>query len=396
MTDDASSRLGVLMVTGAYYPELSGGGLQARAVVHALKRRVNFMVLTTSIQPALPAHQDDDGVAVYRILVRIGQRASELTAALKTVAFFARTQHRFQIVNVHGFSRKSVLLHRLSRLLGKRFVLTLQTGGHDEPAAVRALGAAAFTAYADADLVISVSPSLARAYVDGGLPETKLRRVSNAVDTERFRPATDGERRALRRELDLPEHQPIVLFVGYFSSDKRPDVLYDAWARINTPSSTLVFVGATESKYKEVDPALADRIRAKAEASGRLVSVRFVPPTPAIEKYFRSADVYVLPSCREGLPIALLEAMSCGLPCVATRLEGSTDSIIQNGTNGWLVDADHLAGYTAAMQRLLSDVELAHRIGTAARARVVAQYSIKQTAEQWLAAYREVLSGVAH
>jgi glycosyltransferase involved in cell wall biosynthesis len=96
------------------------------------------------------------------------------------------------------------------------------------------------------------------------------------------------------------------------------------------------------------------------------------------------------------LPIALLEAMSCGLPCVATRLEGSTDTIIQNGTNGWLVDADHLAGYTAAMQRLLIDAELAHRIGAAARARVLEQYSIRQTAEQWLAAYREVLSGVAH
>jgi glycosyltransferase involved in cell wall biosynthesis len=387
----SSARLGVLMVTGAYYPELSGGGLQARGVVQALKDRVDFMVLTTSVRPELPVHSSENGVPVYRICVHIGRRTSELVAALKTIAFVMRARHRFQIVNVHGFSRKSVLLHRLTRFLGKRFVLTLQTGGHDEPAAARALGSAAFQAYAGADLVISVSPALARAYVEGGLPEAKLRLVSNAVDTDRFRPATDAERAAARRELNLPATRPIVLFVGYFSADKRPDVLYDAWARIEGLSSLLVFVGATESRYLEVDPAIAIEIRRKAEADGHLDAVRFVPPTLAIEKYFRAADVYVLPSRREGLPIALLEAMSSGVACVATRLTGSTDSIIQDGTSGRLVEVDDLDGYTRAIAGLLRDPELARRLGAGARTRILERYSIRQTAEQWLAAYHEVI-----
>jgi glycosyltransferase involved in cell wall biosynthesis len=388
--------LGVLMVTGAYYPELSGGGLQARGVVHALKDRVDFMVLTTSIHPELPARSSDDGVPVYRIFVHIGRRTSEVLAAVKTIAFFMRGRHRFQIVNVHGFSRKSVLLHRLTRLLGKRFVLTLQTGGHDEPAAARALGHAAFAAYAGADLVISVSPALARAYVDGGLPEAKVRVVANAVDTDRFRPPLPDERVAIRRELGLPLDTPIVLFVGYFSADKRPDVLYEAWSRIDAPVSTLVFVGATESRYKEVDPAIAEQIRRKVEANGQRQAVRFVAPTLAIEKYYRAADVYVLPSQREGLPIALLEAMSSGLACVATRLPGSTDSIIEDGTSGRLVDADDPNGYSDAIAALLRDRHLALRLGAAARARALARYSIRHTAEQWLAAYREVVGDAQH
>ena len=384
--------LGVLMVTGAYYPELSGGGLQARAVVQALKARLNFMVLTTSIQPELPAHAVEDGVPIYRILVRVGRRTSELLAGLKTVLFFARTQHRFDIVNVHGFSRKSVLLHRLARLAGKRFVLTLQTGGHDEPTAARALGPRAFHAYANADLVISVSPGLARAYLDGGLPESKLRRVPNAVDTNRFRPATDEERAALRQELRLPHERRVVLFVGYFSTDKRPDVLYDAWSRVYANrNSILVFVGATESSYQEVNAAMAPAIRGRAEAEGRANDVMFVAPTRAIEKYYRAADVYVLPSRREGLPIALLEAMASGLACIATRLEGSTDSIIDDGASGLLVDISDVDGFAGALARVLSDPEYARALGRAARQRVVERYSIEQTASQWLAAYQEVV-----
>jgi glycosyltransferase involved in cell wall biosynthesis len=183
-----------------------------------------------------------------------------------------------------------------------------------------------------------------------------------------------------------------VLFVGYFSADKRPDVLYDEWSRVQAGASVLVFVGATDSRYQEVDPEIAARIRRHAAAAARLDDLVFVPPTPAVDKYFRAADVYVLPSRREGLPIALLEAMSCGLACVATRLEGSTDTIIEHGMSGVLVDTDDDGGFARALTDLLTNPSLAKRMGDTARTRVIERYSIDRTAEQWLSAYREVLN----
>ena len=381
------------MVTGAYYPELSGGGLQARAVVRALADRVTFAVLTTSSDRRLPRRAEEDGVRIRRVFVDPRSAASQLRAAVGLALSFVRSARRFDIVNVHGFSRKAILLVLLCRLLRKRFVLTLQTGVHDEPAGVRGLGALAYWAYRQADMYLSVSPGLSRAYRDAGLPSSRLRQISNAVDTERFRPASPAERASLRSELGLPGDVPIVLFVGFFSRDKRPQLLYEAWAPTAADcESMLLFIGATKSAYGEVDSALADSIRDRAAAAGLADRVLFVESSHAIERYFRAVDLYALPSIREGFPIALLEAMSSGLPCIATRLNGATDVIIDDGVNGLLVEPDDAAGFTAGIRFVLSDRGAAARLGSAARQTVGDKFSIERTSRDWLGAYRDLSS----
>jgi glycosyltransferase involved in cell wall biosynthesis len=393
---DSGRRPAVLMVTGAYYPELSGGGLQAREVVRALRGAAVFTVLTTSTDPLLPARSDEDGVAVWRIAVDVRSASSQLAAAVRIVAAFFWLAPRFDIVNLHGFSRKAILLVALSRLLRKRFALTLQTAVHDEPESALAMGRAAYWAYAHADLYLSVSPGLSRAYLGAGLPPARLRQVCNAVDVERFKPAGADERRALREELGLPLDRALVLFVGYFSRDKRPDLLYEAWSRMEMDAgsrpSAIVFVGATLPTYQEVDVGLAGAIRERARARGVADRLFFVESTRTLEKYFGAVDLYVLPSIREGLPIALLEAMSSRLPCVATRLPGSTDVLIQHGVNGLLVEPDDPAALAESIRSLLSDSEAAARLGAAARETVMDRYSIQRTAPAWLSAYQELVS----
>jgi glycosyltransferase involved in cell wall biosynthesis len=378
------------MVTGAYFPELSGGGLQARGIIQALRDRVDFAVLTTSADRLLPSRSSEDGVPIRRVHVDIMSVWSTLTAGVRIAGAFLRSAAWIDAVNLHGFSRKAILLVALSRVFGKRFILTLQTGLHDEPAGVRATGSIAYWAYRHADLYLSVSPGLSRAYLSAGLPAGRLRQVSNAVDTQRFRPSTPQERGSLRRELGLPDDVPVVLFVGFFSRDKRPDVLFDAWAQ--TPgkrASTLVLVGATRSAYQEVDETLAETIRERAAARGLSDHLFFVEPTPAIDRYFRAADVYVLPSVREGLPIALLEAMASGVACIASRLPGSTDTLIDDEVNGLLVAPDDRDGFARAIARLVDDPDAAARFGAAARGTVVERYSLDRAASAWLAAYAE-------
>jgi glycosyltransferase involved in cell wall biosynthesis len=388
---DVARSPAVLMVTGAYFPELSGGGLQARAVVRALAGRARFTVLTTSIDPSLPARASEDGVPIYRIYVDPRHALSRIWATLRlTAALFALRRH-VDIVNLHGFSKKAVLIALFCRLFRKPYVLTLQTGGHDEPAGARTQGRLTAWAYGAADRYLSVSPGLSAAYRAAALPADRLRQVSNAVDVDRFRPARLGERDEIRDQLDLPRDRCLILFVGFFGRDKRPDWLFDAWAALPAPvrsRSGLVFVGRTDAAHAEVDARLASAIRASAAHHGVERSIWFVESTLEIERYFRACDMYALPSIREGLPIALLEAMATGLACIATSIAGSTDTLLEHRGTGWLVPADDGSAWTAALQTLISDEEERRRCGAAAREVIVSKYAINATAPLWLAEYR--------
>jgi glycosyltransferase involved in cell wall biosynthesis len=237
-----------------------------------------------------------------------------------------------------------------------------------------------------------VSPGLSSAYERAGLDRRRLRQVCNAVDVDRFRPSSTDERRAIRASLGLPQ-TAIVLFVGFFSRDKRPYLAYRAWARIarSTPS-VLVFAGATAKTYLEVDPDLIETIRGAAAADGLADRIVFAGVTPRVDEYFRAADVYILTSIREGLSRSLLEAMSSGLSVVATRLPGSTDGMIRHEVNGLLVAPDDEDGFARALERVLTDRDARCRLGASARQTVVDRYSIRETAGAWLAGYRELLS----
>jgi len=386
-----------MLVTGAYYPEISAAAVQCRAVASALRGRADVSVLTTGVDPALPGESIVDGVAVHRVHVDVASRASKIAASMRLAMHLLHARRRYGIIHVHGFSQKNVPVAILARLLGKRLVLSLHTAGQDEPRAAARRGRIASWAFTSPDLVLSVSPDLVARWDAEQLPQDRIRLVPNGVDTARFRPADDRERAEIRRALGWPLDRPVVLFVGFFSRDKRPDLLFSAWRRVVDAGvrSRLALVGAKGAGYYEIDASLVDEIRRRAAASGCADEVLFVDPTHEIDKYFRAADVYVLPSVREAHPLALLEAMACGLPCVATRLPGSTDVLIDDRVNGRLFPPDDEMALAAALQDVLVNPPLARAIGRRARETAAARYDIGRTADGWLSAYRSVLDGEA-
>jgi len=385
---------GILMVTGAYWPELSGGGLQCRTMMQALRGRFVFRVLTTCTDRALPADDVVDGIPVKRIHVDVTSAMSKLRAAMATLWFFVSRQSTFDVVHLHGFSQKSVLLVLLARLFGKKVVITIHTADQDEPEGVRRLGAFAYQRYVSADQFIAISPRLAENYRRAGLPENRLAVASNAVDTDRFSPVDAAERRRLRAELDAaPVDLPWILFVGFFSADKAPDVLADAWLQLHQAGlrSSLVLVGASRSAYHEVDASIAERIRIEAIDAGAADLLHFAGEVRDVEKYHRAADVFVMPSVREAFGMSLVEAMACGKPVIATRIPGVTDTIVEDGKTGILVAPRDADGLAAAIRSVLDDSAAAAAMGARARAAVMQRFALDAAAERWSAIYRKVI-----
>ena len=376
---------GILMVVGSYHPEVTGGATQCRLLIRALKEKFGFMVLASTRDTELPRRNEVDGVYVTRIPVQLESRVSFFKAFFKFLSFLLNCRKNFRIIHMHGFTTKSVLLLFVSKLFRKKVIVTLTSIGHEDPDSMKARGSFLYHFFSKADMFIGVSKQFEKLYQSSGLPTDRFRLIPNSVDTKRFSPISKEEKVSLREQLGLPLGLKLILFVGHFSREKCPDVLIDAWKGhvADTYVDTgVVFIGATDPGHYEVDTGLVEGIRRSAR-SHRRERMFFVERTHEIEKYYRTADIYVMPTLREGLPCAMLEAMSCELPVVVSRLEGVTDWVVENGVNGLLISPGNGGELSEALIRLLGDSELSNMLGKKARKTIKKRFRVEEMAGKY-------------
>jgi glycogen synthase len=114
-------------------------------------------------------------------------------------------------------------------------------------------------------------------------------------------------------------------------------------------------------------------------------------PRSEIFRLYREADVFVLPTWREGFPNVVIEAMAAGLPVVATPV-GAIAEAIEDGKSGLLVPVRDAAALEAALRRLIEDAALRHALGAAARARVESVFAFETVVARLAAIYDELLA----
>ncbi|HXZ04531.1 MAG TPA: glycosyltransferase, partial [Ktedonobacteraceae bacterium] len=191
--------------------------------------------------------------------------------------------------------------------------------------------------------------------------------IPNGVDIEQFRP--DPERRP---DPDQPERN--ILCVARLMYPKGIDVLLHAWGRMMhapagwrshlKPRLLLAGEGTLQSQL--------ERIARELDISD---SVEFLGLRRDVIDLLQQAWGFVMPSRWEGMPNALLEAMACGLPCVATKVSGSED-IINDGVNGLLIEPEQPVALARALQRIIENTDLALQLSLEARATVLNHYQL--------------------
>jgi glycosyltransferase involved in cell wall biosynthesis len=132
-----------------------------------------------------------------------------------------------------------------------------------------------------------------------------------------------------------------------------------------------------------------DELTQLSSSLGIAQHVQFIGAVTNIYDYLWSSDVFCLLSRSEGFSNALLEAMSCGLPCIATRVGGSPEAV-QDGRSGYIVEPEDVETTAARISQLLSDSSLAREMGQNGRAAVVQNFSLDKMISQLVEVYESI------
>lgn len=236
--------------------------------------------------------------------------------------------------------------------------------------------------------VICVSQSVREKAIACGLASPQQTVVlgsgsCNGVDASRFAATSELMRQAaeLRCKLGIPVGVPVVAFVGRLTRDKGIPELMEAFLRLGNqfPVLRLLLVGC----FQKGDP-LPLHTRRSLETHPHVIFAGAVQDTAA---YYAIADVVVLPSHREGLPMVVLEAHAAGKPVVGASATGIVN-IVLDGETGLLFPVGDVAALTGALAKLITDKVMAGKLGAAGRERVKREF---QPERVWEALYREYL-----
>lgn len=218
---------------------------------------------------------------------------------------------------------------------------------------------------------------------DLGVDAGRIALVYSGVDTARFDgEMSDDEVREAKRSLGLKDG-PVVGTIGRLSPVKGQAYLVDALALLiaKRPAIQGLIIG---------DGAEKEALRSRARALGIEDSVRFVSSNVDTRRFLSLMDVFVFPSVKEGLGIALLEALAAGRACVASRIGGIGD-IITDGLNGLLTAVGDPPGIAGAVLRLIDDPALCRTMGQAGRRLVADRFTVERMADEVLKVYRQTV-----
>ncbi len=235
--------------------------------------------------------------------------------------------------------------------------------------------------------IIAISSAIFDELIEYGIPEEKIVRIPIGVDTDYFSPVTsDQERLYLREQLGW-RNLPTLVFVGAINRRKQPHLLVEALGLLHKRGieAQLALVGPEQDKqYSQMIRGICDEMN----LANHIIWHGF---TTDVAPVFKAADIYSLVSRNEGMPSALVEAMSTGLPSIVTSISGTTE-LISDGINGRIVssDAHEIAD---ALQEYLTDSALARIHGAAAREKIMAQFSLKAVVNAHERMFQIVLAG---
>ena len=185
----------------------------------------------------------------------------------------------------------------------------------------------------------------------------------------------------IRKELGIGSNELLLISAGELNANKNNRVIIEAMAKLNDSRIHYVLCG--------VGPLDAE-LKKLAEDKGIAGNVHFLGYRTDVFSLYREADVYVMPSFREGLSRSMMEAMASGLPCVASKIRGNVD-LIDERLGGYLCSPSDTDGFASAIKMLVCDAELRQKMKEY-NLEKIKEYDVSVVEREIEEIYREVFS----
>ena len=380
-----------ILICHTYPPVIGGSELEAQRVCAALIRRgygVTVVCAGGAPMPCVRDWIDPEGVNVRIYAGRWKGKLKDIFFALRVCGMLFRERRNYQFVYflMQGLHLAAGL--PTARLLGKPMLMKIAGSG------VIPLMGQSFTGRLEigwlqkwAYRVMILNEGMREEALAKKFAAEQLLWMPNPVDTTNFAPPSETEKVQLRKKCGIPWDATVVVYCGRLAPEKALSKLLEAFARVTKqlPSSVLVLVGDGPLR-----PTLMERA-AQLRLTGSQVKFAGQVSPQEVCRWLKVADIFTLVSFSEGLPCALIEAMSTGLPSVVSDIPANRQ-LIENGEHGFLTPVGDLEAISHAIVRLLDDSVLRSRMGQASRKRIVEQYSSDKVCDRYEALFKQMLA----
>lgn len=380
--------LRILIVSQQFRPVVGGYERAAERLAAGLAARGHGVTVVAERRNLQwPATEEYQGFQVRRHWCIYKPRWHLLTSVMSLMLFLLLNVRRFQLVHIQQYGTYAGMAIAIARLYSIPVVLRTTNTRSDGISQVlggrsplRRLVAAL---HRKADACIVTSTWALDEVLRFGLPRGRIRLIPNGIDTDELRP--DPVARGEARKRLIPHGESVVvLYCGRLNEGKNPLGLIRAWRGVaaQAPSALLVLVG--DGPQRDLANQLIDR----EGLGGRVL---LAGSQADVLPWYRAADIFVLPSHFEGLSNSLLEAMSCGLPVVSTKVSGSVD-IFARCDVGELVEVGDETALGSAISRLVDMPERRASCGGRARRLAMEEFSLQAIVHRTVDLYREVVA----
>jgi glycosyltransferase involved in cell wall biosynthesis len=371
----------VAMVIQRYLPHVGGAERQLQQLAPRLKDLGFELHVLTRHESGLQRFEVIDGLPVHR-LPASGPKAWA-AATFTLAALWRLVRIRPDVIHAHEIlTPASIALH--AKFLLRRPVLVKILRGGARGDIYKLKKRPFWKSYLrrlvrDVDAFVVISHEIDRELAVLSVPPQKRIFLPNGVDAVRCSPNLEEGKLKLRAGLSLPPQGTIVMYAGRLVPEKRVDHLLKIWrdVRAKFPLAHLLIVGGGQDQ---------DRLEGM-----HVDGVQFTGQVDDAVPYLQAADLFVLPSSTEGLSNSMLEAMSCGLAVLATAVGGAPD-VIEHQVTGWLIPPEDVDALQQGLQTLLGDEALRISLGSSARQRILANFSLDSVARQLAGLYQQLMA----